>query len=353
MIVLRGARESDLDSLLRFSQIPGMFNLPGDPDTLRDRIVKSVQSFNGKTRGLSDSKYTFIAEDLTTGQILATSMIAGQHGTPDSPHFYFQVSHEKRFSETIGTGFIHGTLTLGYDTDGPSEIGALVVDPDLRNHESRIGRQIAFVRFLYVAAHRERFRPQIMAELLPPLNKRGLSPLWEAIGRRFTSMDYWEADQLCAKNKDFIFDLFPTGKIYTTFLPAEARNAIGKVGKDTEPVFHMLKKLGFEYRNQIDPFDGGPHLWAEINKISPILKTRSFKWSPTLVDDSDDLGVAGLLAKEIPPSTQNTEFRAVGVLARTKDGALGLKKGPSVDLQLLEKTLSIGPGDSVLFMPYY
>ena len=63
MIVLRGARESDLDSLLRLSHIPGMFNLPGDPDTLRDRIVKSVESFKGQTRGLSDSKYTFIARD--------------------------------------------------------------------------------------------------------------------------------------------------------------------------------------------------------------------------------------------------------------------------------------------------
>jgi arginine/ornithine N-succinyltransferase beta subunit len=37
----------------------------------------------------------------------------------------------------------------------------------------------------------------------------------------------------------FIFSLFPSGKIYTTFLAAEARNAIGKVGKETEPVLQL------------------------------------------------------------------------------------------------------------------
>ena len=41
-------------------------------------------------------------------------MIAGQHGTADSPHFYFEVGHEKRFSETINTGFIAGVNTLDF-----------------------------------------------------------------------------------------------------------------------------------------------------------------------------------------------------------------------------------------------
>ncbi len=348
MILLREARESDLDSLLRFAQIPGMFNLPGDRDTLRERILKSRDSFLGKTGELADTKYTFIAEDLETGNILATSMIAGQHGTADSPHFYFQVSHEKRFSESVNTGFIHGTLTLQYDTDGPSEIGALVVDPEARNSEGRIGRQISFVRFLYVAGHKSRFRPKIIAELLPPLNKRGLSPLWEAIGRRFTSMDYWEADELCAKNKDFIFDLFPSGKIYTTFLPAEARNAIGKVGKDTEPVVHMLKKIGFEYKNQIDPFDGGPHLWAEVDKVIPIRKSRTLQWSDRPAP-SGNPGEPGLLTT----TKVGSEYRAFSVEAHIEGDEITVKNHSPGEIGTIEELLEIGSGDSVLFMPYY
>lgn len=351
MILLRGARESDLDSLLRFAQIPGMFNLPGDIDTLRERIEKSEISFRRTDLPLDRTKYTFIAEDLSLNKILATSMIAGQHGTPESPHFYFQSGHEKRFSETINTGFIHGTLTLNYDTEGPSEIGALVVDPEYRNHASRVGRQIAFARFLYVAGERKRFRSKIIAELLPPLNKRGLSPLWEAIGRRFTSMDYWEADLLSAKNKDFIFDLFPSGKIYTTFLPAEARNAIGKVGKDTEPVLHMLKRIGFEYPNQVDPFDGGPHLWCETDRIAPIRKTKTYTWSH-FVPSADALPIQGLLTK-VSTSDQPQEFRAVAVSAIVGEEKISVKKSPESSIPKIEEVLGIELGDSVRFMPYY
>jgi arginine N-succinyltransferase len=363
MILLREARENDLDALLRFAQIPGMFNLPAERDTLRDRIVRSRDSFSGALKALDETKYTFIAEDLAGGgehgPILATSMIAGQHGTPDSPHFYFEVGHEKRFSQTINTGFIHGTLTLGYDTDGPSEIGALVVDPEYRNHESRVGRQISFVRFLYVALHRARFRPWILAELLPPLNKRGRSPLWEAIGRRFTNMDYWEADQLCAKNKDFIFDLFPSGKIYTTFLPTEARNALGKVGKDTEPVFHMLKKIGFEYRNQIDPFDGGPHLWGRVEQLGPIRHARKYTWKGELAPSAAQATSRPGLIYNLRDLESEVGFRAAAVEATVETTAEGERLGvmnsskSQAEVSALSEALGLRSGDEVFFMPYY
>lgn len=346
MILIREIQEKDLGALERFAQIPGMFNLPADPDLLKERITKSRASFARKHKDLSETKYTFVAEDLKTGQVLATSMIAGQHGTTESPHFYFQVGNEKLFAESLNTGFIHGTLEFDMDMDGPSEIGALVVDPDCRNSPERVGRQISFARFLYVATHRDRFRPQIIAELLPPLNKRGLSPLWEAIGRRFTNMDYWEADQLAAKNKEFILSLFPSGKIYTTFLPAEARNAIGKVGKDTQPVKHMLEKIGFKYRNQVDPFDGGPHLWADTDQIKPIKNTAKLKWEGA--GASQDGVQAGLLcaARE-----KAGEFRAVSVDAFASDK--GLAVPDATRAMEASKVLGLAVGDDVYFMPYY
>lgn len=348
MILLREIQEKDLDALERFAQIPGMFNLPGDRELLKERIQRSRGSFAGKYKDLPDTKYVFVAEDVATKQILATSMIAGQHGTAESPHYYFELGHEKRFSEAINTGFIHGTLTLKIDTDGPSEIGALVVDPAARNDERRVGRQISFVRFLYVALHRAKFRSHIIAELLPPLNKRGLSPLWEAIGRRFTNMDYWEADQLSAKSKDFIFDLFPSGKIYTTFLSAEARNAIGKVGKDTQPVVHMLKKIGFEYRNQVDPFDGGPHFWAQVDKIVPVKNTRSLIWRGAVSDRQNPLVDHGLLAASV---AKPGEFRAVSVECSISDKDLSVTDAARA--AAVESALGLKLGDSVSFMPYY
>jgi arginine N-succinyltransferase len=345
VILLREVQEKDLDAIERLAQIPGMFNLQADHEGLREKIRHSNASFRDEIKNKTESKFLFVAEDLETHQVLGTSMIAGQHGTVESPHFYFEVASEEKFSEMINTGFIHGTLKLKYDTNGPSEIGGLVLDPGHRNSEARVGRQISFVRFLFLALNKNRFKKKILAELLPPLNKKGQSPLWEAIGRRFTNMDYWEADQLCQKNKEFIFSLFPTGKIYTTFLPAEARNAIGKVGKETEPVLHMLQKIGFKYKNQVDPFDGGPHLWANVDDLLPLKKLGTYVYQTA--DEGTSDADSGLLCR----ATQKPgEFRAVAVKAAVKDGKLTLVgKGAAQ----AAAALGLAPGESLVFMPYY
>ncbi|HUP58387.1 MAG TPA: arginine N-succinyltransferase [Bdellovibrionota bacterium] len=346
MILLREIQEKDLDAIEKLAQVPGMFNLVSDRDGLKDKIRWSLASFRDEIKNRSECKYVFVAEDLEKRQVLGTSMIAAQHGTVEAPHFYFEIGSEEKFSETINTGFIHGTLKLKYDTNGPSEIGALVMDPAHRGSEQRVGRQISFVRFLFLGMNKARFKKKILAELLPPLNKKGQSPLWEAVGRRFTNMDYWEADQLCNKNKEFIFSLFPTGKIYTTFLPAEARNAIGKVGKETEPVLHMLQKIGFKYKNQVDPFDGGPHLWAGVDELGPVKKLSTF----TLA--------SGLEAAGSPPDSglvcraeqKSGEFRAVAAQVVIKDGRLALHGSQA---KTAAGTLGLQAGESVVFMPYY
>lgn len=347
MILLREIQEKDLEALESFAQIPGFINLPNDRDMLREKIIKSITSFHEEHPTRVDGKYLFVAESLETGQILGTSMIAAQHGTVDSPHFYFEVSNEEKFSATINTGFIHGTLKLKYDTNGPSEIGGLVLNPELRNSDQRIGRQISFVRFLFLGLNRHRFKRKILAELLPPLNKKGQSPLWEAVGRRFTNMDYSEADALCQKSKEFIFSLFPSGKIYTSFLPAEARNAIGRVGKETEPVVHMLKKIGFQYKNQVDPFDGGPHFWANVDELLPVKKISKVTFDPGLPSETSADRVSGILC---PVQQKRGEFRAVGIVGSLKDGRLQVHE-PSGEK--VGSVLGLKSNDNAMFMAYY
>ncbi len=346
MILLREIQDRDLDALERFAQIPGFINLPNDRDLLKERIHRASISFRGENEDFSEGKYIFIAEDLATRQILGTSMIASQHGTEESPHFYLQVGSEEKFSKTIQTGFIHGTLTLKTDSNGPSEIGGLVIDPQWRNSDQRVGRQIAFVRFLFLALNREKFKDRILAELLPPINKRGQAPLWEAIGRRFTNMDYWEADQLSQKDKEFILSLFPIEKIYTTFLSAEARNSIGKVGKETEPVLHMLKKIGFEYQKQVDPFDGGPHFMGEVSRLQPILRMARYALS-SAPSQSQSPEMIGLLASS---AQQPGQFRAIHAAVKVSGSELSLQ---SPSLPEASEALSLKAGDAVAFMPYY
>jgi arginine N-succinyltransferase len=270
MYILRSVQTQDLKALYKLSTMMVFINLPADEDLISSKIQSSMRSFKNPHQELHKNYYIFVLEDSTAHDILGVSMIHAQHGTEDEPHFYMTVGQEAKFSQTINTGFVHGTLKLGMDTNGPTEIGGLVLNPEFRGHQAKLGKQLSFVRFLYMAQRPERFKPMVHSELMPPFDKHGNSPLWEAIGRRFLNMNYTEADILSRSNKEFILSLFPSENIYQTLLPIEARESIGKVGKDTEPVKKMLESIGFKYTYEVDPFDGGPHYRCPLKDIRPV-----------------------------------------------------------------------------------
>jgi len=275
MFVLRSVQPKDQKDLFYLSELMNFINLPADEELIRHKIESSVKSFKRPSSKLFENYYIFVLEDYNNGHMLGVSMIHAQHGTEHEPHFYLTVGQEAKFSQTINTGFVHGTLKLGLDTNGPTEIGGLILNPDFRGHHEKLGKQLSFVRFLFMAIHPERFKPMIHSELMPPFDKNGKSPLWEAIGRRFMNMNYQEADVLSRNNKEFILSLFPSENIYQTLLPMEAREAIGKVGKETEPVKRMLESIGFKYTHEVDPFDGGPHFRCPLKEIKPIKEKLS------------------------------------------------------------------------------
>lgn len=283
MFILRSIVQEDLNDLFELSGNVIFINLPHDQKIISEKINRSLKSFQHASSDFSKNYYMFALEDLASSKVIGVSIIHAQHGTESEPHFYLKVSNEHKYSQTINTGFVHGTLKLGLETDGPTEIGGLVVDPSYRGNPEKLGKQISFVRFLYMAMHKDRFKPVIHSELMPPLDEHGNSALWEAIGRRFMNMNYNEADKLSRSNKEFILSLFPSDNIYMTLLPYEARNAVGKVGNDTLPVKTMLEKIGFKYINEVDPFDGGPHYRAQLNEITLIKK---FFQKPLMIDEN-------------------------------------------------------------------
>lgn len=288
MYILRNATINDLDDLYELSGKVNFINLPHDKSIIKEKIKKSAKSFNRPSKKLEDNYYIFVIEDLKNRKVIGVSMIHAQHGTEKEPHFYLKVSQEQKFSKTINTGFTHGMLKLGLDFDGPTEIGGLVIHPEFRATGQKLGKQISFVRFLYMAMHPKRFKSEVHSELMPPFDEEGKAPLWEAIGRRFMNMEYDEADVLSRNNKEFILSLFPSENIYMTLLPLEARNAVGKVGKDTLPVKAMLENVGFKYIDEVDPFDGGPHYRCPLKDIRPIKEKviKPIKFKKNLDDSS-------------------------------------------------------------------
>lgn len=268
MFTIRPVKTADLNQLFDLSQLLVFINLPADIDKLAEKINISINSFSNPSLKKEDNYYIFVIEEIKTKKVVGVSMIHGQHGTEKEPHFYLKVNKEQKYSESLNTGFIHGTLKFGMETEGWSEIGGLILHPDYRGHKDKVGKQLSFVRFLYMGLNPDQFTEIVHSELMPPFTSTGDSPLWEAIGRRFLNMDYSDADLLSRKNKEFILSLYPSENIYVTLLPTDARNAIGKVGKETEPVKKMLESIGFCYTNEIDPFDGGPHFRAYLSDIS-------------------------------------------------------------------------------------
>jgi arginine N-succinyltransferase len=274
MYVIRDARPADLDGLLRLAAVLNTVNLPNDREALEQLLDLSVRSFAGRVKNPLRREYLFVMEDTTTGNLVGTSQILAQHGTREEPHIFFDVLSEERYSATIDRHFRHTMLRIGFDHEGPTEIGGLVLDPHYRGAPGKLGKQLSFVRFVFMAMHRDRFRPRVLAELLPPLGDGGRSALWEALGRRFTGLDYLEADRISKTNKEFIRGLFPSGLIYANLFDAEAQQVIGVVGPQTEGVKKMLTAIGFTPVGRIDPFDGGPHFEADTETLWPVTKTR-------------------------------------------------------------------------------
>lgn len=273
---IRGATSADEDELTRLSSFLNTVNLPHDRDHVRRLLEHSEASYRGQI-ARSHRKFVFLLCDLAKRQSVGTSMIIAQLGRRDAPYIYLDVIAQEQYSKTLDRHFHHVVLRTGFSYQGPTEIGGLVVDPARRSAPEHLGLLISYVRFLYIALRRDLFREQLLAELLPPLERDGTSHLWEALGRRFTAISYAEADRLSNTDKTFIRDLFPSGDIYAALLSPEAQNVIGKVGAQTRSVERMLRRIGFRYAERIDPFDGGPHFVAPVSEVTLIRDTRRFR----------------------------------------------------------------------------
>lgn len=336
---IRAARPSDEDQLLQVARHLDTVNLPDDRETIREILALSQASFAGEIEP-NKRQYIFVLVDLEASRVIGTSMILAQLGQREAPYIYLDVLDDERYSQTLDKHFKHTILRIGYSYDGPTEIGGLILLPEYRRVPERLGQFISYVRFLFIAAHRELFQDEVLAELLPPLEPDGTSHLWEALGRRFTGLSYADADFLSKKNKEFIKSLFPEGVVYASLFPKAAQDVIGKVGAQTRGVEKLLRRIGFSYAWRIDPFDGGPHFTAPTDEVTLVKKTRRGKLSRLL--EPNEAAPRGLSARE---SKEAPYFRVV--LGKVLD--LG-EAGVALEAEVASH-LGVAVGGEVLTLP--
>ncbi|MCA1825697.1 MAG: arginine N-succinyltransferase [Myxococcales bacterium] len=344
MYLIRDVQKSDLPALKKLAHELDTVNLPNDEKELTSIIEKSARSFDGRIREVFDREYLFVMEDPRNEKVVGSSLIIAQHGTRDAPHIFFDVYEKEHYSHSVDKHFRHRVLSIGYNFDGPTEIGGLVVDPAFRG-QGKPGKQLSYVRFLYVAMHRARFRDRILVELLPRLEEDGRSPLWEALGRKFTGLSYQEADRLSRENKEFIQQLFPPGEIYATIFSQKIQDAIGEVGPESVGAKTMLTTIGFRYDERIDPFDGGPHYSAPTELIDPIRGFRRARLSAqrlqtdALADEVQDRLIA------VERTQGRNRFRGVWTKCVFRDAEVQIPKEAA-------EMLEAGDGDRLHTIPF-
>jgi arginine N-succinyltransferase len=354
MFVLRDVSLEDLDDLQAAAAHLDSVNLPDDRDRLRQLIEISCRSFSGELE-VAARRFVFVLVDEAAGgaaagarRVVGASMIFAQHGSRRAPHIFFDVIEEERYSETLDKHFNHRLLRIGYNYNGLTEIGGLVLLPEYRRRPEHLGRLLSYVRFLFIALHRPLFCREIVSELMPPLEADGTSLLWESLGRKFTGLSYQEADRLSHENKEFIRALFPQDPLYVTLLPAHVQELIGQVGPETKGVEKMLREIGFAYAQRIDPFDGGPHFHAIIEDISLVSAVTRARVAPEPPPAAPVAAAAAgrpyLVAREAAGGHPWFAATKVVALPPGNDGTLALPRD-------VRDGLRLSPGDEVALLP--
>lgn len=335
MFLMRGARRADLSVLMQLAELLDSPNLPHDEGFLLGRLERSERAFREPGPPCSEREYQFVIVD-DADAVVGTSAIISKHGTPEMPHLFLRVGAETRYSESSALRVTHTTLQLGASCDGPTEIGALVLRPEMRGRPGWPGKLLSWGRFAFIARNRGCFEKTVLAEMRAAIDAHGRSAFWDAFGRRFTGMSYAEADRLSASDKSFVLDLFPPTPFYASLLDPDVAGQIGRVHDEAMPALRLLEQAGLHWQDEIDPFDGGPFVAAPVAKIVPIQLTVAGELT---AGEPDESAAPAILSTE-----EGGVFRAVAVLATHEREAIRIPKEA-------RKRLGLSTGDELSWTP--
>jgi arginine N-succinyltransferase len=272
MIIVRPITRKDQDVFAEFSfeSLLGMTNLPRNRQKLLDKIIHSETSFLQQIEQPGSEEYYFVLEDLTTGRIGGTCGILAQ-STQSFTHCY-RIETISTYAKHLSVPKEIKILKIVPNASNSSEICALYLQPTFRH--SGQGRLLSLSRLLFIAAHRQRFKRKMIAEMRGYIDQRQISPFWEAIGRHFCDLSFVELMAQLDEVHTFLSEILPQFPIYIDLLPKEAQEVIGKTHDNTKPAYQMLLQENFSFNQEIDVFEGGPILSATTSDIRTIKKSE-------------------------------------------------------------------------------
>lgn len=331
MYIIRPIESKDLGAMIKlaFSATLGITSLPKNEKRLKTHLDIAEAAFQKKSTQPEPDLYLFVLEDLESGTIGGISGIFATTGFNEPLYYYKIVSFplEKSFSEMPNA--VEALKVSMYET-GPTEICSLYLDDSFR--KEGLGRLLSFSRFHFIASFKERFCDTIFAEMRGYIDENQESPFWNGFGRHFLDIEFTTLMSWRDFGTHLLPQILPKHPVYIPLLSESTKNAIGKVHKHTEPAMHMLLGQGFKLSKEIDVFDAGPRLIAEINEIQEIKDSITAE-----VNDIRELAGSGVTTII---SNDRIDFRACfGELQQNTRGHIILdrKTASALNVQVGEK----------------
>ena len=329
--VIRPAVSDDLQHLYEMAKLTGggFTNLPPDRNSLSKKLEGSEAAFKREGDEIVGETFVLVLENTETGAVRGTGQVFTAVGHR-WPFYSYRINRLTQYSKELDRTVSAELLSLVNDLEGTSEVGGLFLHPGER--AGGLGLLLARSRYLFIAAHRQRFGDRVLAELRGIIDERGGSPFWDAIGGKFFGMSFQEADEFNAiHGNQFIADLMPKHPVYIAMLDEEAKKVIGLPHPSGRAAMRMLENEGFSYQGYVDIFDGGPTMLADVDKV----RTIAMAHHGVVEDDTLLKGEKALIA-----AGQFTQFRCCY-------GARELRgDGVAIDAQSAE-LLRVGKGDKV------
>lgn len=277
MQILRPIKTNDFEALkqIALESGHGFTSLPVNDEQLKEKIARSVNSFNKQLEQPQSEGYLFVLEDMDTGEILGTTAIESAVGT-EVPLYHYHLGKTVHHSRTLNVYNTVDILTMCNDYTGSSEICTLFLRE--KHRKGLAGRFLSRIRFAFMADHAKRFSDRVIAEMRGVSDENGHSPFWQWLEEHFFSIEFPKADHLVGLgDKVFISELMPKYPIYANLLSSSAQAVIGHVHDKTKPALRLLEKEGFEFRGYVDLFDAGPTVEVKLENIRTVQQSQQLK----------------------------------------------------------------------------